>query len=159
MTQSATGAELVHGTAIALGEKAVLIRGPSGSGKSDLALRCIAAPPFGEGALRAALVADDQVRLTREGEAVEAEPPPAIAGKIEVRGLGILSLPFRRGARLALVVDLVPAADVPRFPLDPMSARYLGVAFPLLRLAPFEASAPLKLLLALEGGLGLGAAP
>lgn len=159
MNQSANGAELVHGTALALGEKAVLIRGPSGSGKSDLALRCIAAPPFGEGALRAALVSDDQVRLTRQGEAVEASPPPAIAGKIEVRGLGILSLPFCPGARLALVVDLVPAADVPRFPLEPMSARYLGVAFPLLRLAPFEASAPVKLLLALGGGLGSGAAP
>jgi serine kinase of HPr protein (carbohydrate metabolism regulator) len=105
------------------------------------------------------LVSDDQVSLTRAGEGVEADPPPAIAGKIEVRGLGILALPFRPGARLALVVDLVPAAEVPRFPLDPISARYLGVAFPLLRLAAFEASAPVKLLLALGGGLGTGAAP
>ncbi len=159
MTPSANGAELVHGTALALGEKAVLIRGPSGSGKSDLALRCIAAPPFGAGALRAALVSDDQVRLARKGEAVEVSPPPAIAGKIEVRGLGILTFPFRPEARLALVVDLVPAADVPRFPLDPMSACYLGVPFPLLRLAAFEASAPVKLLLALEAGIGSGAAP
>lgn len=143
--------ELVHGTVIALGEKAALIRGPSGSGKSDLALRCIAMPPLAHVPYRAELVADDQVRLALNGGIVEASPPPTIAGKMEVRGLGVLTFPHRAAARLALVVDLVPAADVPRYPLDATSAYYLGVEVPLLRLAALESSSAVKLILALEG--------
>lgn len=142
--------DLVHGTALALGDKAVLMRGPSGSGKSDLALRCIAVAPFAHIPCAAELVADDQVRLTREGAAIRASAPAAIAGKIEVRGLGILEFPHRATARLALVVDLVPAADVPRFPLDATSACYLGIEVPLLRLDPFVSSCPVKLILALH---------
>jgi HPr kinase/phosphorylase len=159
MTQSANKAELVHGTALAMGENAVLIRGASGAGKSDLALRCIATPPLAHIPFRAELVADDQVRLTLRGGAIEMSAPPAIAGKIEVRGLGILTLPYRPSARLVLVVDLVPPADVPRFPLDPVSAGYLGVELPVLRLSAFEASAPVKLILALGGAPGTLTAP
>lgn len=149
MSPSATGAELVHGTALALGGKAVLIRGPSGSGKSDLALRCIAAPPLAHVPHRAELIADDQVYLTPTGRGIEATPPPSIAGKIEVRGLGVLDLPYRSAARLVLAVDLVPPADVPRYPLDSLATLFFGLAVPTLRLAPFEASAPVKLILAL----------
>lgn len=149
MSPSATGAERVHATALALGDKAVLIRGPSGSGKSDLALRCIAAPPLPWSREPVELVADDQVILALRDGAIEVTPPPAIAGKIEVRGLGILTLPHRPAARLALVIDLVAPADVPRYPLDPAVATLLGAEVPLMRLAPFEASAPLKLALAL----------
>ncbi len=145
-----TEGEFVHGTALALGAKAVLIRGPSGSGKSDLALRCIAATPLAHMPHRAELVADDQVRLTLNEGGIAASPPPAIAGKIEVRGLGILTLPFRPSARLALVVDLVPATDVPRFPLEERHAKFLGLEVPILRLAAFESSAPVKLILALD---------
>ena len=141
---------LVHGTAVALGDKAVLIRGPSGSGKTDLALRCIALPSLVSGAQRAELVADDQVRLVRIGDAIEASPPPTIAGKIEVRGVGIVTLPYRPAARLALIVDLVPAADVPRYPLDAATANYLGIETPVLRLTAFESSAPVKVILALD---------
>ncbi len=151
MIQSANETELVHGTALALGESAVLIRGPSGSGKSDLALRCIATPPLAGSALRAELVSDDQVRLRLQGTAIEASPPATIAGKMEVRGLGIVTLPFRPLARLALVVDLVAPADVPRFPLDRISACYFGIEVPLLRLSAFETSAAVKLILALQG--------
>lgn len=151
--------ELVHGTAIALGEKAALIRGPSGSGKSDLALRCIAMPPLAHIPHRAELVADDQVRLTLNGGLVETSAPPTIAGKMEVRGLGILAFPYRAAARLTLVVDLVPAADVPRYPFDATSAYYLGVEVPLLRLAAFESSSTVKLILALEGHRGALTAP
>ena len=151
MIPSANEIELVHGTALALGESAVLIRGASGAGKSDLALRCIAAPPLAGSALRAELVSDDQVRLGLRGTAIEASPPPAIAGKIEVRGLGIVTLPFRPSARLALVVDLVAPTDVPRFPLDRMTACYFGIEVPLLRLSAFESSAPVKVILALRG--------
>lgn len=150
MSPSATGAERVHATALALGDKAVLIRGPSGSGKSDLALRCIATPPLPWSHERVELVADDQVMLTLRDGSIEVGVPPAIAGRIEVRGLGILALPYRPAARLALVVDLAAPADVPRYPLDPCAAAVLGTEVPLVRLAPFEASAPIKLVLALE---------
>jgi serine kinase of HPr protein (carbohydrate metabolism regulator) len=159
MIQSANESELAHGTALAVGEMAVLIRGASGSGKSDLALRCMMAAPLAGSSLQAELVADDQVQLTLRNGVVEASPPPTIAGKIEVRGLGILEVPFRPSARLALVVDLVAPADVPRFPLDRMFARYLGVEIPLLRLAALEHSAPVKLVLALGGGFGTLTAP
>jgi HPr kinase/phosphorylase len=148
MTPSASAAELVHGTALALDGKAVLIRGASGSGKSDLALRCIASPsPIG--LPRVDLLSDDQIWLTRNGRSIEATPPPAIAGKIEVRGLGIVGVPYCASARLALVIDLVPPDRVPRFPLEKLSTELLGTTVPLLRLAPFEASAPLKVILAL----------
>jgi serine kinase of HPr protein (carbohydrate metabolism regulator) len=150
MRLSATETETVHATAIALGDKAALIRGPSGSGKSDLALRCIAAAALAHSPLRAELVSDDQVCLTLSDGAIVVGPPPAIAGKIEVRGLGILTLPYRPSARLALIVDLVPAADVPRCPLDAVVATYLGVEIPVLRLAAFQLSTPVKLILALE---------
>jgi len=150
MSQPANGRDLVHGTALALGDKAVLIRGPSGSGKSDLALRCIAAAPLAHIPLRIELVADDQVSLVRGERGIEVSAPPTIAGKMEVRGLGILSLPHRPSAVLTLVVDLVSVSDVPRFPLDEVSAEFLGVEIPVVRLAPFEASSPVKVILALE---------
>jgi len=146
-------AELVHGTAVSLGVKAVLIRGPSGSGKSDLALRCIAAAPLPQSPLRAELVADDQVRLVRQGGFIAVSAPTAIAGKMEVRGLGILAVPYRLSARLALIVDIVPAADVPRFPLEDTHASFAGVEIPILHLAAFESSAPVKLLLSLHRAL------
>lgn len=150
MSPSTSKPELVHGTALALGDRAALIRGPSGSGKSDLALRCVALPPLAHIPLRAELVADDQVRFVLKADGIEVSPPPTIAGRIEVRGLGILALPYRPAARLALVVDLVPAAEVPRFPLDALFAEYLGIAIPVVRLAAFESSTPVKLVLALD---------
>lgn len=151
MTQPASRSEIVHGTALAYGEKAVLIRGASGAGKSDLALRCIAMPPLAHIPIRAELISDDQVCLTLNDAAIEASAPPSIAGKIEVRGLGIVTLPCRPRARLVLVADLVPQAEVPRFPLDPVTATYLGKEFPVVRLWAFEASAPIKLCLAVAG--------
>lgn len=144
------GPELVHATAIALGDKSVLIRGLSGSGKSDLALRCIAAAPLAHVPLRAELVSDDQVVLSRTPLGIQTAPPAAIAGRIEVRGIGIVALPYCPAAQLALVVDLVAADKVPRYPLDPVTVRFLGLAVPVVELAPFEASAAVKLLLALH---------
>ena len=148
MTLSASAAELVHGTALALDGKAVLIRGISGSGKSDLALRCIGLPSPMD-MPRVELLSDDQVWLTRDGRGIEGTPPPAIAGKIEVRGLGIVEVAYCASARLALVIDLVPPDRVPRFPLEELFTELLGTTVPLLRLTPFEASAPLKVVLAL----------
>ena len=140
--------ELVHGTCVALGPHGALLRGGSGSGKSDLALRFLA---LGAQDLQPRLVADDQVWVEAKGDgSLVASAPETIAGKIEVRGLGILDLPHRPNARLILVADLVSAEEVPRMPPDPPARITLaGVALPVVKLAPFELSAALKLKLAL----------
>ena len=132
----------VHGTSVALAGEGVLIRGPSGSGKSDLALRLI-----DEGAR---LIADDQTELRRLGGTVRLSAPATIANLLEIRGLGILRVPTSP-APLRLVVDLVPEGEpIERMP-EPQSAELVGLSFPLLRLHPFAASAVAKLRWALKG--------
>jgi HPr kinase/phosphorylase len=131
---------VVHATTVAIAGRAVLLRGPSGSGKSDLALRLIDAG--------ARLIADDRSELSREGDAVLVRAPATIAGLIEVRGVGIIRLAALPEARLALVVDLVAAEPIERLP-EQRSEAILGLSVPVIALAPFEASAPAKLRLAL----------
>jgi HPr kinase/phosphorylase len=140
---------LMHGTCIALDAGAAVLQGPSGIGKSDLALRCIMQPTHVYGrTLTARLVADDQVMLERRGLSVWARPPAAIAGKLEVRGMGIIEVPHEPEARLRLVVRLVDTGAVERLP-DPAETDVLGVALPTVQIAPLETSAALKVLLAL----------
>jgi serine kinase of HPr protein (carbohydrate metabolism regulator) len=141
--------ELVHGTCVAFGRRAALLRGAPGAGKSDLALRFLALPP--DGAMKPMLVADDQVFAeVRANGTLIVSAPPTIAGKLEVRGLGIVEVPFEAEAELVLVCDLVGAKDVPRMPPESQEVTDIaGISLPLLRLAPFEASAPLKLKMAL----------
>ena len=143
--------ELVHGTCVALGRTAALLRGPSGSGKSDLALRFLFLARRGPAALEAPiLVADDQVYLTRKGARLAAAAPQSIRGKIEVRGIGIVEVKSAADAELALVVDLVASsADLERLPDEKATTRLLGLDIPLLRLSPWEAAAPIKLAIAL----------
>ena len=143
------GGELVHGTCVALGRRGALLRGSPGSGKSDLALRFMALPS--EGVLLPSLVADDQVFVEANADgALMASPPASIAGKIEVRGLGIVEVPFLAEAQLVLICDLVGAQDVPRMPPEHAERTVIaGISLPALRLAPFEPSAPLKLKMAL----------
>jgi HPr kinase/phosphorylase len=142
--------ELAHGTCVALGRTAALLRGPSGSGKSDLALRFLFLARRGPAALEAPiLVADDQVWLVRNGERLLARPPDAIRGKMEVRGVGIVEVKSLMEAELALVVDLVPALQIERLPEGDATARLLGVELPRVALFPWEASAPIKLAIAL----------
>jgi serine kinase of HPr protein (carbohydrate metabolism regulator) len=131
--------ETVHATTIAIDGAGVLLRGPSASGKSDLALRLIDRG--------ARLVADDRTVLARQGAAVQASAPRAIEGKIEVRGLGIVRLPDAAPATLRLVVDLVRPGEIERMPAS-ASAALLGVSLPVLHLDPFEASAVAKVRLA-----------
>jgi HPr kinase/phosphorylase len=141
--------ELVHGTCVALGKRAALLRGEPGSGKSDLALRFLAL--HGEGDLRPYLVADDQVwvEATDDGQAL-ASVPETLTGLIEVRGLGIAEMPFLARAPLVLVCDLVSADQVPRMPPDPWDRSVVaGISLPSLMLSAFDASAPLKLRMAL----------
>jgi serine kinase of HPr protein (carbohydrate metabolism regulator) len=117
----------------------VLLRGPPGAGKSDLALRSI------DRGWR--LVADDQTELRSAEERLWATPPGVIAGQMEVRGLGIVTVPSAPGAELCLVVDLVAPGTVERLP-DPEFCELLGVRLRRLALNPFEASALAKLRLA-----------
>lgn len=130
---------LIHATCVALEGVGVLLRGPAGSGKSDLALRLI------DGGAR--LVADDQVRLRADGERLIAAAPAPIAGLLEVRGLGPVPVPALTEAEIGLIVDLVPGHCIERLP-DPATCGYLGLQRPVLRIDPFQASAPAKLRLA-----------
>ncbi len=138
----------IHATAVAIRSRAVLLVGPSGSGKSDLALRLIDRG--------ATLIADDRVVVTRVGERLLAAPPPTLAGRIEVRGVGIVDLPWIGGVRVMLVVDLAATPD--RLP-EPATREVGGVRLPLIALAAFEASAALKVELALGGEAFAGRRP
>ncbi|OWJ66350.1 HPr kinase/phosphorylase [Inquilinus limosus] len=130
----------IHATCVAVDGRGVLLRGPSGSGKSDLALRLIDAG--------GRLVADDRVQLSLEGGVVVARPPAALAGLIEARGFGPIPVPFDPSAPVLLVADLKPAEAIERLP-EPGTCAYLGIRLPLVAVAPFEASAPIKLRLTL----------
>jgi len=144
-TEECGGAVRMHATCVAIAGNGVLLRGPPGSGKSDLALRLIAGPQL-EGHGSACLVADDQVALSRENGRVIARAPQHIAGLLEIRGVGIRSVPSGEAANVVLIVDLVSADAVPRLPPDPLpSVTLLGLPIPVAALAPFEPSAPLKL--------------
>ena len=134
---------LVHASCVALEGKGVLLRGAPGAGKSDLALRLI------EGGAR--LVADDQVALTSGGGRLLAAPPAGIAGLLEVRGIGIVSMDFVSRCPVDLVVDLVAPDSVARMPED-AHVTLAGCRVRRVALAPFEASAPAKVRLALAAG-------
>jgi len=129
----------LHATCIALDGTGVLLTGRSGAGKSDLALRAIDAG--------AVLVADDQVELRRAGGVLTARAPAILAGLLEVRGVGLIRLPYQADAPLGLVAELVPPEQVPRLPGAGVTD-FLGIVVPRLLLAPFEASALAKLRLA-----------
>lgn len=141
---------LIHATCIAAGGRAVLMRGPSGSGKSDLALRCLALAPTPLLPDRVELVADDQVLVeVREGRLYGAAPS-TILGKIEVRGIGIVSVPTAQLCEIVLVAELLPDGERPeRFPDPPKTTTVAGVTLPLIELKALESSAPVKLLMAL----------
>jgi HPr kinase/phosphorylase len=126
---------LIHATCVTVSDVGVLIRGPSGSGKSDLALRLI-----DEGA---ALVCDDYGQAAAVDNALEVGAPEKIAGKMEVRGYGIITLPHQPTTRIGLVVDLMPTAEIPRLP-DDTTCVIEGVTLPRLMLDPFTASATAK---------------
>jgi serine kinase of HPr protein (carbohydrate metabolism regulator) len=117
----------------------VLIAGRSGRGKSDLALRLI-----DRGAM---LVSDDYTELAVAGGRLLARAPAAIAGKLEVRGVGLIEREAATGVRVCLLVDLDRPAE--RLP-EAEGTSIAGVELPVLGLAALEASAPIKVELALQ---------
>lgn len=112
----------LHATSISFEDAGLLILGPSGTGKSTLALQLMAS-----GAL---LVADDRTDLHREGPAIMASCPPPLLGRIEARGIGILAADPARPARIVQVVDL-GAGYAGRLPQS-QSLDVLGIALPLV---------------------------
>lgn len=123
-------ATTLHAGCVVIGEAGILIRGASGAGKSQLALRLI--DDAERRGLHARLVADDRVRLSRHAERLVARPHPAIAGLVELRGVGLAAMPYAPAAVVRLVVDLVPEAPE-RLP-DPqaLEAEILGIVLPRL---------------------------
>ena len=124
---------LLHATCVAIGGRAVLIDGPSGSGKSDLALRLI-----DRGAV---LVADDQTEVRMEADRLYAHAPVTIAGRLEVRGMGIVRVPHLPSAPLALAVRIGSPERMPEI----VEVRVIeGRSLPAITVAALEASAPVK---------------
>ena len=130
----------LHATCVQIGATGVLLLGPSGSGKSDLALRLIDA-----GAL---LVADDQVQVERRGERLLGRAVDTLAGMIEVRGVGILKMPYCAQSPIDLAVELAPVARLARLP-ESLGYSLLGIELSRLRLDPRTPSAAAKVRLAL----------
>ncbi|MBY8827820.1 HPr kinase/phosphorylase [Hephaestia mangrovi] len=131
--------ETLHASCVAIDGRAVLIEGRSGSGKSDLALRLIDRG--------ARLVSDDYTVLVRERDRLLAQPPATIAGKIEVRGIGIVDMPHGERVPVALVVCL--SEQVERMPDDGEIRTIAGIVVPMITLNAREASAAIKVGLAL----------
>jgi HPr kinase/phosphorylase len=135
----------IHASAILVGARAVLIRGPSGSGKSRLVLNLLHAAACGQ-LVMARLVADDRVHVEAVHERLIARPPAAIAGLLEVRGLGIRRMPYETMAVVAGVIDLDVAA-APRLP-DAAAAQADIAGVTLWRLAVAPGCDPMPLALA-----------
>jgi serine kinase of HPr protein (carbohydrate metabolism regulator) len=133
-------AESLHASTVALGGRAVLISGPSGSGKSDLALRLIDRG--------FALVSDDQTLVRRDDDRLIASPPATIAGKLEIRGIGIVEMDHLAEAPVALLVELT--SDIERLPDDSRERPVLGIALPLISVDAMTASAAAKVAIALD---------
>jgi serine kinase of HPr protein (carbohydrate metabolism regulator) len=133
-------AETVHASTVASDGRAVLITGPSGSGKSDLTLRLLDRG--------FALVSDDQTLVRLDGNRLIATAPPNIAGKLEIRGIGIVDMERVGDLPVALIVELT--SDIQRLPDDNRERPILGVPLPLITIDAMTASAPSKVALALD---------
>lgn len=126
---------LLHATCVAIDGRGVLLMGAPGSGKSDVALRLI-----DRGAM---LVADDSTLVEAIDGRLRATCPATIAGRIEVRGIGIVTLPTLAAAEIALCIALDQPPE--RMPPDPLPTLcFEGIAIPKIALAPYESSVPLK---------------
>ena len=132
--------ETVHASTVAVEGRGVLITGPSGSGKSDLALRLLDRGY--------SLVSDDQTIVKRDGEQLIASAPPNIAGKLEIRGIGIVEMETVSDVPVALLVELT--SEIRRLPDDSRERPVLGVPIPLVSVDAMAPSAASKVALALD---------
>ena len=133
-------AETLHASTVATEGRAVVIIGPSGSGKSDLALRLLDRG--------FTLVSDDQTTIKKDGERLIASAPPNIAGKMEVRGIGIVPMETVASVPVALLVELT--SEIQRLPDENRERPLLGIKLPLISIDAMTASAPSKVALALD---------
>jgi serine kinase of HPr protein (carbohydrate metabolism regulator) len=117
-----------------------MITGPSGAGKSDLALRLLDRG--------FTLVSDDQTIVRRDGDRLIATAPPSIAGKLEIRGIGIVELDRIENLPVALMVELT--SEIERLPEDGRERHILGVNVPFITIDAMTASAPAKVAIALD---------
>jgi serine kinase of HPr protein (carbohydrate metabolism regulator) len=140
MSTRLLSSETVHASTVALDGRAVLITGPSGSGKSDLALRLLDRG--------FTLVSDDQTIVRRDGNRLIATAPATIAGKLEVRGIGVVEMETVKDVPVALLVELT--SEIQRLPDDNRDRPVLGVPLPLVSVDALTASAPSKVALALD---------
>ena len=140
MITARLSSEMVHASTVAIDGRAVLITGASGAGKSDLSLRLI---DHGF-----TLVSDDQTIIKRDGDRLIASPPSQLAGKLEIRGIGIVDMPHESGVPVALMVELT--SDIQRLPDDSRERPFLGLALPLVSIDAMTASAASKVALALD---------
>jgi serine kinase of HPr protein (carbohydrate metabolism regulator) len=132
--------ETVHASTVAIDGRAVMITGPSGAGKSDLALRLLDRG--------FTLVSDDQTIVRRDGDRLIATAPPSIAGKLEIRGIGIVELDRIENLPVALMVELT--SEIERLPEDGRERHILGVNVPFITIDAMTASAPAKVAIALD---------
>lgn len=132
--------ENLHASCVASEGRAVLIGGPSGSGKSDLALRLLDRG--------FTLVSDDRTIVRKDGARLVASAPETITGKLEIRGLGIVEMATVQDVPLALVVEL--RSDIQRLPDDSRERLILGVGVPLISVDAMTASAASKVAVALD---------
>ncbi|HZB70117.1 MAG TPA: aldolase [Sphingomicrobium sp.] len=140
MSTTRLSSETIHASTVAIDGRAVLISGPSGSGKSDLALRLLDRG--------FSLVSDDQTHVRREDDRLIASPPPNIAGKLEIRGIGIVDMDNLTDVPVALLVELT--SDIQRMPDDSRERPILRVPLPLIGIDAMAASAPSKVAVALD---------
>jgi len=133
-------AETLHASTVAADGRAVLIAGPSGAGKSDLALRLLDRG--------FTLVSDDRTLVRKDGDRLVASAPPNIAGKLEIRGIGIVDMDIVDNVPVALFVELT--SEIQRLPDENRERPVLGVRLPLISIDAMSASAPSKVALALD---------
>jgi serine kinase of HPr protein (carbohydrate metabolism regulator) len=132
--------ENLHASTVALDGRAVLIAGPSGSGKSDLALRLVDRG--------FSLVSDDRTIVRLDQGRLLAAAPPNIRGKLEVRGIGIVDVEAIDDVPIALVVDIT--REIERLPDEGRERNILGKGIPLVNVDALTASAAAKVAFALD---------
>jgi len=140
MNGSRLSSENLHASTVSLDGRAVLISGPSGSGKSDLALRLLDRG--------FTLVSDDRTIVRKEGNKPIASAPETIKGKLEIRGIGIVETETVSDIPVAMVVELT--SDIQRLPDDARERLILGTTIPLITIDAMTASAPSKVAMALD---------